>query len=98
MKKPPEWVASSLRPNVWGAMRRYILYLLYVVAFYLVITAYFGYRLGAKIHAAKSNPYVGVGSLVLGSKATETYMIQQSNLPVLITASPAFWLALHLTE
>ena len=70
----------------------------YMIAFYLAITAFFGYRLGAQLHAAKSNPYVGIGSQILGPKATEDFMIQQSRLPVVVTASPAFWLALRLTE
>ena len=70
----------------------------YTIAFYLAITAFFGYRLGTKIHAAKSNPYVGIGSQILGPAATESYMVQASGLPVVITASPAFWLALRLGE
>ena len=68
------------------------------VVFYLVITALFGFRLGREIHAAKSNPYVGIASQVLGTQATETYVVQQSGLPSLITVSPAFWLALRLSE
>ena len=70
----------------------------YTIAFYLAITAFLGYRLGAQLHAAKSNPYVGIGSQILGPKATEDFMIQQARLPVIITASPAFWLALRLSE
>jgi len=70
----------------------------YTIAFYLAITAFFGYRLGTTIHAAKSNPYVGIGSQILGPAATENLMVEQSRLPVVITASPAFWLALRLTE
>ena len=70
----------------------------YTIAFYLAITAFFGYRLGTKIHAAKSNPYVGIGSQILGPQAIESFVVQQSGLPVVITASPAFWLALRLTE
>jgi hypothetical protein len=70
----------------------------YTIAFYLAITAFFGYRLGAQLHAAKSNPYVGIGSQILGPKATEDFMVQQSRLPVVVTASPVFWLALRLSE
>ena len=72
--------------------------IVYMVAFYLVITAYFGYRLGVKVHAAKSNPYVGIGSQIFGTVATESFVVQQSGLPVVITASPAFWLALRLAD
>ena len=72
--------------------------LAYTIAFYLAITAFFGYRLGAQLHAAKSNPYVGIGSQILGPKATEDFMVQQARLPVVVTVSPAFWLALRLTE
>ena len=70
----------------------------YAIAFYLAITGLFGFRLGREIHAAKSNPYVGVASQILGTQATETYVIQQSGLPGVITVSPAFWLALRLSE
>jgi len=70
----------------------------YTIAFYLAITAFFGYRLGSQLHAAKSNPYVGIGSQILGPKATEDFMVQQSHLPVIVTASPTFWLALRLSE
>src|SRR5438270_13063172 len=70
----------------------------YTIAFYLAITAFFGYRLGAQLHAAKSNPYVGIGSQILGPKATEDVMVQQSRLPVIVTASPAVWRGLGLTE
>jgi hypothetical protein len=79
------------RPRIVGIVA-------YTIAFYLAITAFFGYRLGLEIHAAKSNPYVGIASRILGTQATESYVIQQAGLPVFITASPAFWLALHLTE
>lgn len=72
--------------------------LAYTIAFYLAITAFFGYRLGAQLRAAKSNPYVGIGSQILGPKATEDFMIQQSRLPVVVTASPTFWIALRLAE
>ncbi len=79
-------------------MKRAVGIVAYTIAFYLALTAFFGYRLGLKIHAAKSNPYVGIASQVLGTQATESFVVQQAGLPVLITASPAFWLALHLTE
>lgn len=79
------------RPRILGVVA-------YTIAFYLALTAFFGYRLGREIHAAKSNPYVGIASQILGTQATENYVIQQSSLPVLVTASPAFCLALRLTE
>lgn len=79
------------RPRILGAAAC-------ALAFYLAVTAFFGYRLGREIHAAKSNPYVGIASRLLGTQATENFAIQQSGLPVLITASPAFRLALHLSE
>jgi hypothetical protein len=79
-------------------MKRALGIVAYTIAFYLVLTGFFGYRLGLTIHAAKSNPYVGIASQVLGTQATESFVVQQSGLPVLITASPAFWIALHLTE
>lgn len=79
--------------------RTYIIWIIaYAVVFYLAITACFGYRLGSQLHAAKSNPFVGIGSQILGPKATEDFIVQQSRLPVVITASPAFWLALRLGE
>ncbi len=70
----------------------------YTIAFYLALTAFFGYRLGLKIHAAKSNPYVGIGSLILGPQATENVIVQQSGIPVFITVSPAFWFGVRLGE
>jgi hypothetical protein len=79
-------------------MKRVFGIVAYTIAFYLALTAFFGYRLGLKIHAAKSNPYVGIASQVLGPQATESFIVQQAGLPVLITASPTFWLALHFTE
>jgi hypothetical protein len=41
---------------------------------------------------------VGIGSQILGTAATESFVVQQSGLPVLVTVSPAFWLALRLSE
>lgn len=79
-------------------MKRVFGIVAYTIAFYLALTAFFGYRLGLKIHAAKSNPYVGIASQVLGTQATESFVVQQAGLPVLITGSPAFWLALRLAE
>jgi hypothetical protein len=79
------------RPRILGIVA-------YTIAFYLALTAFFGYRLGREIHAAKSNPYVGIASQILGTQATESFVVQQAGLPVLVTASPAFWLALRLTE
>lgn len=79
-------------------MKRVVGIAAYTIAFYLALTAFFGYRLGLKIHEAKSNPYVGIASQVLGSQATESFVVQESGLPVLITASPAFWIALRLSE
>jgi hypothetical protein len=70
----------------------------YMIAFYLAITAFFGYRLGLEVRAAQSNPYVGIASRILGTQAMESDIIQKSGLPILITASPAFLLALRLTE
>ncbi|HET9393542.1 MAG TPA: hypothetical protein VFO29_08520 [Candidatus Rubrimentiphilum sp.] len=95
MSKPEPDIQGATSPRGWGDFIRIVAYML---AFYLAITAFFGYRLGAQLHAAKSNPYVGIGTQILGPKATEDYMIQQSRLPAVVTASPAFWLALRLSE
>jgi hypothetical protein len=89
---------SDGTPVVRSGARILITIVAYAIVFYLAITAYFGYRLGVKVHAAKSNPYVGIGSQILGTAATENFVVQQSDLPVLITVSPAFWLALRLSE
>ena len=83
---------TSFRPGsiIWAFASALVLY--------LAVTAFLGYRLGTQLHAAKSNPFVGIGSQILGPQATEDVMIQQSRLPLAVTASPSFRLALRLTE
>jgi hypothetical protein len=65
---------------------------------YILITALCGYQVGRQIDAAKNNPFVGLGSAMIGRDATETFAVHQSHLPRIVTASPVFWMALRAAE
>ena len=69
-----------------------------VLIAYFGATALCGYQVGRQIEAAKANPLVGLGSIMIGRDATETFAIRQSRLPKLVTVSPTFWWALRTVE
>jgi hypothetical protein len=65
---------------------------------YLVLTAIWGVALGHQIYVAKENPYVGLGSEMIGTDATEAFAIHRLHVPELVTKSPTFWAALRISE
>jgi hypothetical protein len=69
-----------------------------IVGIYIALTAFAGYHVGHTIARARSNPFVGIGSQLIGREATERFAIEQLHVPAIITASPAFWVTLRLTE
>mgnify|MGYP001260956933 CR=1 FL=1 len=70
-----------------------------VVAFYLLLSAYFGFRVGRAIYEAKStNPFASIGANIVGQEYTERFAIEQMRIPAMFTASPAFWVALRASE
>lgn len=79
-------------------LRDLIRFGLVILIGYLIITALCGFHLGRQIYNAKSNPWIGLGSTLIGRDATESFAIQQSNFPNWITESPAFWIALRASE
>lgn len=83
-------------PERWSS--RVLWFCGFVFVAYVLITALCGVQVGRQIDAAKSNPFVGLGSAMIGRDATETFAVRQSHLPRIITASPAFWIALRQAE
>ena len=69
-----------------------------VLVGYLAITALGGFQVGRQIYAAKSNPFVGLGSALIGRDATESFAIKQMHIPAWVTDSPTFWIALRMAE
>jgi hypothetical protein len=70
----------------------------YLLAGYLVLTAFYGFQMGRQIYQAKANPLLGIGAAIIGRDATESFAIQEANLPGWIIDSPTFWLALRISE
>jgi len=70
----------------------------FVVVGYLAVTAFCGVQLGRQISASGSGPLIELGSRVAGTSASDLFEIGQSHYPVWITKSPAFWIALRLSE
>jgi hypothetical protein len=69
-----------------------------VIAAYLALTGFAGFHVGHTIAQARTNPFVGIGSQLIGRDATERFAIEQLHVPRVITASPAFWIAMRLSE
>jgi hypothetical protein len=69
-----------------------------VLLAYLVLTGVWGGVLGHQIYVAKKNPYVNIGSQMVGQDATEEYAIRRLQVPDLVTKSPTFWAALRISE
>lgn len=68
-------------------------------AFYLLVSAYFGFRVGRAIYEAKStNPIAAIGATIVGQDYTERFVIEQMRIPSFLTASPTFWIALRASE
>ena len=90
-------MASSAEPRRI-TLRDMLTVVVLVLVFYVLITLFFGFKVGRQTHTAQANPFSGPGSQVLGTSATETDALQKSGLPWFITGSPSFWLALHAAE
>lgn len=73
-------------------------WLLVLVLGYLVVTGGYGVVVGRDIAKAKNNPFAAVGATLVGRDAVERLAIAQMNVPAWATTSPAFWIALRLTE
>jgi len=66
---------------------------------YAGVTAYVGFRVGRGIAQAKaSNPFMRMGASLLGRDSVEQIVIKRVGVSRAIVASPAFWIALRLTE
>ena len=65
---------------------------------YLAVTAFCGIQLGREIATARSGSLLELGARVAGTGATELFEIGQSHYPQWVTKSPAFWIALRLSE
>jgi hypothetical protein len=72
--------------------------LLSIIGVYLALTGLAGFRVGHTIAQARTNPFVGLGSQLIGRDATERFAIDQLRVPRVITVSPAFWVAMRLSE
>jgi hypothetical protein len=83
-----------LESRLTGLMR----FALILLTCYLVITGLFGLQTGRQIHDAKGNPFGNISSALSGRDATESLAIRQSNLPIWVTDSPSFWVAMRLSE
>ncbi|MGA7353828.1 MAG: hypothetical protein WA431_01115 [Candidatus Cybelea sp.] len=66
---------------------------------YVVLSGLYGFRVGRVIYQAKaSNTYIALASGMVGREETERYAVNRLRVPRFITESPAFWLALRLSE
>jgi hypothetical protein len=72
--------------------------LLALIAAYALATAVAGYNVGRAISSAKANPLGAIASSMAGRDATERFAIERLHVPVVVTASPTFWLALRMSE
>lgn len=66
---------------------------------YAGLTAYAGFRVARGIDDAKASSTVTrVAARVMGRDAIERVAIRKGNVPIWITQSPAFWMALRANE
>jgi hypothetical protein len=84
---------------VGDAVRTIITLAVVLLIIYLAFSAFYGYRVGRIIYAAKAaNPYIAIASNMVGREQTEHFAITRLQVPDFITKSPAFWLTLRLSE
>jgi hypothetical protein len=79
---------------------RLILTLVILVSLaYAALTSYAGFRVARGIGDAKAQSVVTrVGAQMMGRDAVERLAIRKGNVPLWITQSPAFWMALRAYE
>lgn len=96
---PRKPVNHSVRAAIGGAAGSIITLAVVLLVVYLGFSAFYGYRVGRTIYEAKArNPYVAIASNMVGREETEQYAITHLQVPDFIVHSPAFWVALRLSE
>ncbi|HZZ63900.1 MAG TPA: hypothetical protein VFE17_00250 [Candidatus Baltobacteraceae bacterium] len=70
-----------------------------LLAAYLGVTAYAGYRVAQGIDNAKATSLVTrAGAGLMGRRQVERLAIRAGHVPAWITRSPSFWWTLHAAE